>query len=301
MPDRIDLLKDGSKGAVYRLASDGDSGASVIAKRCRPDKGRRERLVYEQVLTALPEPPFGYYGAVDAGQWLWLFIEDAGDQRLRPSAPDQRAAAALWFAQLHAAVGKTFTPDRFPDRGPEHYAADLESLQCALRDSPVAAGGGELLVRLARTCSRVAAVWPIVETLCSEVPRVFSHNDCLPKNVHVRHAADGIRIAAFDWGGAGWAPLGADLGLLALPHDGPPDVAPDYAVYIRALGGCYGGIDEILLGRLASIGQLFWGLKVASRGIAELADYAGDPCHRLDKIAIYEQALARSARALQSA
>ena len=298
-PERIEVLKQGSKGGVYRLSS--AAGGAVIAKRCRPEKGRRERAVYEQVLSALPEPPLAYHGAVDDGAWVWLFIEDVGDRRLDASNADHAAAAAGWLGRLHAAVAEPAVAAEFPERGAGQYFEDLQSLRRALQPESAMAVVKETGARLRAVCDRLEDLWPSIERLCGEVPRVFSHNDCLPKNIHVRAASATLRIAAFDWGGAGWAPLAADLGLLRLPASGPPAEHPDYAAYGRAVRARFPEADAGLLARLAAIGQLFWGLKVASRGVVDLADYGGQTRYQLDKLAVYEQALTRSARALAAA
>jgi hypothetical protein len=142
----------------------------------------------------------------------------------------------------------------------------------------------------------VESAWATVEAVCLDAPPVFSHNDCLPKNIHIRRSGAAVRIAAFDWGGAGWAPLGADLGLLALPEGGPPETEPDYAVYGDVIAHRWPGIGPEPLRRLANVGQLFWGLKVVSRGLEEIEHLPQLPDYLLDKLIVYEQALARALR-----
>jgi hypothetical protein len=298
VPERIDVVKRGGKGAVYRLYGLVPADQTVIGKRCRAVKGALERNVYEHVLPSSDAPAPGYFGSVDDGEWIWLFLEDVGDVRYDPASTDHRRAAARWLGTLHATVDRPRIPDVFPDRGPDHYAHDLQSgLQALPRATAKAERRhGQMLSWLARSLALVDAGWHVVEAICADAPRVFSHNDCLPKNVHVSGSGATLCLAAFDWGGAGWAPLGADLGLLALPSDGPPETEPDYAEYSDAVGRSGSGIGVDALRQVANVGQLFWSLKVVSRGLDEIGQSRHDPGYLLDKLAVYEQTLTRALR-----
>ncbi len=101
-------------------------------------------------------------------------------------------------------------------------------------------------------------------------------------------------MAVFDWGGAGWGVAATDLGQLALPHAGPPDEQPDAAAYLEAARRRWPQLDMELVRQLAVVGQLFWALKVISRGLEEFEDPWREPEQTLRDLRIYGAALARS-------
>ncbi len=301
-PDRIVVLKRKANGAVYRLDGVGPGGRAVIAKRCRREKAAIERAVYEQVLPRLPLTTPDYHGFVEEadGLFAWLFLEDVGDERYSPEVEEHRILAARWLAILHSAADSTGAKPLFPERGPAHYRAYLRSIGETLPQirarSLVPPDGVEVLQSIASRCERLESFWSRVEAICERIPRALVHGDCLAKNVHLRASQAGRGIAFFDWGGAGWGLVATDLGQLALPHRGPPDVDPGCATYLAVARRRWPDLDLEAVRQLANLGQLFWALKVISRGIPEFECDWARPEDVTGNLRIYEAALARSMR-----
>lgn len=299
-PDYILTFKRKEGGGTYRLAAALANGSNVIAKRCRRNKGVLERAVYEHVLSRLPVPPLDYYGSVedDDGRWMWLFLQDVGDERYAPSDRTSRTLAAQWFGEMQAAVARDELSFPFPDRGADSYAdglrAIIESIVELRERRSIMRLGGDVLKRIAASCLDIQSRWNYVVELCASVPSVFSHNDCLPKNIHVRRNELGPSIVPFDWGGAGWAPAGADLGLLALPESGPPTESPNCAAYTRALAERWPQLENDAIVRSALLGQLCWSIKVISRALPEFDCDWQKPEYVVSNLEVYERALARS-------
>jgi hypothetical protein len=301
-PRQIEVLKENKHRAVYRLDGVGPDNSAVIAKRALPEKAKKERTVYEDVLPRLPLPTLHYYGCVEEedGRFWWLFLEDAGRQQYSPSLEAHRSLAALWFGRLHSsAVCQDLEVD-LPDRGLGLYKTYLRSILELLPQreaiSSLPDDDQAVLVNIAATCAFVAERWGQIEALCDPLPRAFIHDDCLAKNVHVRSNGDGLSIAPFDWGGAGWGYPATDLGQLRLPYKGQPPDNPDPIAYHAVVRDRWPSLDLQRIRQLVNLGQLFWSLKVISRGLPEL-DYAPEYLeHVMYNFRIYEAILADSVR-----
>jgi hypothetical protein len=301
-PERIVDLK--RKRCVVRLGRVGPGGAGVIAKLCQRDKGRLERAVYLEVLPRLPVSAIEFFGCVDDddGTSMWLFVEDVGDERYDPDSSRHGMLAGHWFGTMQAHVEPETLPGFFPERGAAYYRDCMQSILDSLSDLRSSRSatrlGHRTLQKITDDCHELALSWSILADLSDSVPVVLAHNDCLPKNVHVRRSDRGLSVAPFDWGGVGWAPAATDLGLLTLPHRGPPADDRVYSTYKTAVDDRWPDLDVDDIQRLASVGQLFWSLKVISRSIPELTSEWRRPEHVLAKLEIYERTLARSLRAL---
>jgi aminoglycoside phosphotransferase (APT) family kinase protein len=304
LPDHLVILKRKAEGAVVRLAGVGPEGRAVIAKRCRFEKAVIERAVYEQVLPRLPLPSLDYHGSVaeEDGRFVWLFLEDVGDERYTPEDREHRELAARWLACLHTTALGADLRGLFPERGPDHYRGELRAIRATLPQggslpTPSPRGTG-VLDRIASLCERLESSWSGVDALCEKAPRALVHGDCLAKNVHFRGTGAGRRVAPFDWGGAGIGVAATDLGQLALPRRGPPDDAPDHAAYLDVARRRWPELEFETVRQLAELGQLFWALKVIRRAIPELDCNWARPGDVLHDLAVYEAALARSFHAL---
>jgi hypothetical protein len=302
-PDHIVQLKRKAKGAVYRLAGVGPGDGSVIAKRCDPEKGAIERIVYERVLPHVHATSLDYYGFVEEGEggFAWLFLEDVGQERYSPCVRDHRTLAARWLGLLHIVAERSSVKSLVPDRGPGHYLRHLRSIRAAL---PQAAelpsvrsnglDGRAVLDDIGSMCEGLESCWSEVEALCERTPRTLVHADCLAKNVHIRAGEAGPQLAFFDWGGAGWGLAATDLGQLGLPRYGPPSHAPDSAAYLAVAREHWPGLELDTIVQLAVLGQLFWALKVIDRGLPELGCDWSSPAKVVGNLRIYGAALARS-------
>ena len=112
------------------------------------------------------------------------------------------------------------------------------------------------------------------------------------KNVHVRYSPDGLTLAPFDWGGAGWGLPATDLGQLRLPYQGRPPKNPNLAAYHAVVRERWPDLGVETIRRLVDLGQLFWSLKVISRCLPE---FEYDPAYLeyvMYNFRIYETILA---------
>jgi len=298
-PSELVVLQKKNSGAVYALIGDDLPGGRVVAKLCENEKARVERAVYETVLPQLSSGAIEYFGHLAENERsVWLFMEDVGGQRYDADNEVHRRLAAHWFGELQIRITRHEMENVFPDRGAAFYRSFLSSIidtiPGILLNVSQPLGNRKPLERIMSRCEELDSFWETLESFCACVPVGFSHGDCLPKNVHVRESAGGAAIAAFDWGGAGWSPAATDLGQLALPRRGPPDTLPDLQTYRDVAAAAWPGLDVTTIARLALIGQLFWSLKVISRGLPEFSCDWKTPQDVLTDMCIYEQALARS-------
>jgi hypothetical protein len=307
-PDRIEVLKRGRKGAVYRLAGVGPENSAVIAKRCRPDKGEVERMVYEEVLPRLPVPTLRCYGSVGETKgeacWLWLFLEDVGAQRYSPIIAKHRSLAARWLGEMNVAGEGLNGRLVLPDRGPDHYRLYLRSALEKIGETRTTleldAAQQAILEDIDSLCTLLEERWSELESFCDRMPRTFVHGDCLVKNVHVRATRTGAEVLApFDWGGAGWGLPATDLGQLGLPHRKLPPTRPDFEAYAAAARARGRRFDTGIVLQLTNLGQLFWALKVISRGTEGLEPESNYLEEAMYNMRVYAAVLAdtiRSAR-----
>jgi hypothetical protein len=279
-PDHIVQLKRKEKGAVYRLAGVGPGESGVIAKRCDPEKGAIERSVYERVLPHVAPTSLDCYS---------------------PQVREHRTLAARWLGLLHIVAERSGVESLVPERGHDHYRSHLHSIAEALpqvRALPSIPSNGldglAVLDDIGAMCESLESRWSEVETLCERTPRTLVHADCLAKNVHIRESEAGLQLAFFDWGGAGWGLAATDLGQLALPRYGPPSHEPDCAAYLAVARERWPGLELDTVRRLASLGQLFWALKVIDRGLPELGSERSSPEKVIGNLKIYAAAMARS-------
>ncbi|HZD56578.1 MAG TPA: aminoglycoside phosphotransferase family protein [Anaerolineales bacterium] len=305
MPEQIEILKQKSKGAVYRLVGLGPGKSALIAKRCRRERAEIERPVYEEVLPQLPLPAAQYFGSVEeaGGEFWWLFLEDVGDERYSPFAAGHPALAARWLGVMHTAAENLRLKTPLPDRGPDHYLVYLQSARVAIpriwASPSLRSTDRTILQNIVSMCEYLEANWDQVDTFCEPMPRTFVHGDCLAKNIHVRVTGAGPAVAPFDWGGAGWGLPATDLGQLGLPYRNLPPTDPDYATYLSVVREHWPDFDVQTVQQLANLGQLFWSLKVISRGIPEFDHHGAHIESIMDKFNVYRSVLANAIRAVK--
>jgi hypothetical protein len=302
-PERIEVLKEKANGAVYRLVGVGPGGSGVIAKRCRHERGVIERPVYEQILPHLPVTTLQCFGCIEEedSRFWWLFLQDVGDERYSPFVEKHPALAAHWLGAMHTAAESLRPAVQLPNRGPEHYLSYLQSAREAMphiRAIPsLEPTDRTVLQHILSMCEFLEADWTHVVKFCDRMPCTFVHGDCLAKNVHVWTTPEGLTIAPFDWGGAGWGLPATDLGQLGLPYRDLPPASPDYATYLSVVQDHWPALDMQTVQQLANLGQMFWSLKVISRGIPEF-DYEGAHIESImSKFGVYESVLAHTIRA----
>jgi hypothetical protein len=303
VPTQIEVLKQKSKGAVYRLVGAGPEQSAIIAKRGRFEKVAIERSVYEEVLPHLPLVTLDYYGFVEEedGRFCWLFLGDVGDQRYSPFVEEHRVLAGQWLGAMHTAAEGINGQVALRDRGPAFYLDHLQTARETIPEirtiSSLEAGDRVLLKEIVSMCEFLEGSWSQVETFCDRMPRTFIHDDCLAKNVHVQTNQAGLTFAPFDWGGAGWGLPATDLGQLGLPHRGLQPGDTECAAYLSAVQAHWPSISIHIIQQLANLGQMFWSLKVISRSIPEFDDKRTHMETLTSNYRLYASVLAKSIRA----
>src|SRR5262245_6705642 len=128
-PTGIGRLQKKRKGVVYQLEGVGPEGSDIIAKRSSPERLLKERIIYEQVLPALPIPTVRYHGFIEEPDdgCCWLFLESAGGEEYSPLVNEHRTLAAQWLGLLHASAERLTPAAHLPDRGPGYYLDQLRS------------------------------------------------------------------------------------------------------------------------------------------------------------------------------
>jgi ATP-binding cassette subfamily B protein len=253
--DRVDLLRAQKRVQIYRLAlADGKTG--VIAKRRLAEPLRVERTIYEYVLPQLPLTRLNYFGFVDDRdeEFAWLFIEDAGDERLVLAR--HRRLAARWLGTLHGAAAELDIASSLPERGPQHHLQHLRVAHLTILDhldNPVLrAGDRDMLRSLISTCERIESGWSAVEAICSNLPRTLVHCDLTERNLRLGRGDHGPAIVAFDWEMSGWGVPSADIHLLV-----PGASRKDLSCYRSALSEYVGRFDDDELQELVFVGKGF--------------------------------------------
>ncbi len=118
-PESIEVLRNGKKAGTYRLVAAGPAGESLIAQRSPVARALIECAVYEQILPRLAVTAPRYYGSSEDGRdFVWLFLEDLGDERFSKTDPTHRALAARWVGAMHTGAAGLAAPRALPDCGP---------------------------------------------------------------------------------------------------------------------------------------------------------------------------------------
>jgi hypothetical protein len=219
-PDRVEILTLKPKSAVYRLFGVGTNGSTVIAKQCRRDTGRVERMVYEEILPRLPLVGLEYHGFVadrENGD-DWLFLGDAGEMEFSLQDEGHNLLAAEWLGTLHRLGREVPGAERLPARGPDYYLSQLRVARANILENienPALTPQDRIVLRsVVARLTLAEGRWEDVESHCERAPRTVVHGDFCAKNIVV--GVDGDRQVLFplDWEMAGWGVPAIDLHVL---------------------------------------------------------------------------------------
>jgi len=272
-PERIEILQEHKKSAVYRLEGVGYGGSAIIAKRCLADIAAIERAIYEEVLPNLPITALHYYGFMEEDdKSCWLFLEDAGQERFSPLIEEHRALAAQWLALMHTSAARVAAAARLPDRGPSHYLEHLRSgrdmILRHLGNPALSADDLVVLESILSQCDFLESRWDEIERECEGIPATLVHGDFRPKNIHVRTGRAGMSLFPVDWEMAGWGVPAADLaparGLALAPQ-------VDIITYRTIVHECWPGLNIQALQRLVRVGWVFRRLAAINWASLDLA------------------------------
>ena len=277
--ERIQVLKKRPRSTVFRLEGAGPGGVPVIAKRARRAQALTERILYEQVLPALPMPSLTCYGFVEepAGEFAWLFIGYASGRPYSAALREHTVLAARWLSLLHIAGAAVPAAARLPGRGPGYYSAHLAS---ALRNLRLHLGNPvftqedvAVLQAVLSHCEMLVGHWAEVERQCQALPSTLVHGDFAPKNLRVRDSRAEPVLEPFDWGSAGWGTPALDLAQAAQPLGAWNDWAsPDLDVYGAAVRDAWPRLDRHDLEVCAALGKAFRCLYCIGRESAYLGE-----------------------------
>jgi len=264
-PTEIERLQKKKKGVVFRLKGVGPGCSDIIAKRSSPERLLKERIIYEQILPALPIPTVRYYGFIEEpdDECCWLFIESADGEEYSSLAEKHRILAGRWLGLLHTAAARVAAAARLPDRGPSYYLEQLrqgcDTILRNLSNPVLTADAVEVLETVLRQCEVIQLHWSQIEKLCEGMPRTFIHGDFAPKNMRVRTGQAGEVLLPFDWGSAGWGVVAADLAPSGTASNDYWNywANPDLAAYCSVVWECWPPLEIRDVQSLAVIGKIF--------------------------------------------
>jgi len=206
--------------------------------------------VYERILPHLPVTAPAYLGSrEESAEYLWLFLEDVGDERCSKTDPVHRALAARWLGLMHTSATGVAAVRHLPDGGPRRY---LDHLRCGrdkivahLGNPALAAEDAMLLERLAFRLDGLESAWAGLDDACAGVPATLVHGDFQRKNAYIRAGARGPEVVPIDWETAGWGVPAVDLARI------------DLAAYLAVVQPCWPELRAEDLRRLAACGTVF--------------------------------------------
>src|SRR6266536_591721 len=201
-------LADGRTLDVFHKNYDVSPHASDVAL----SRGRRERYVYEHILSACELGTPELYGVLwdDSGGRHWLLLEFVHGRKLRRSLIEDRIAAAAWLGRLRGSV---------VGREAELAQSGLllsydavyfwDTAERALQ--AVGARFGSLLRRLEGVLTGYEAV---IEKFSSGEPTLV-HGSYRPRNIIVDTCSTDVRICPADWELTGLGPPLHDFAFLS--------------------------------------------------------------------------------------
>ncbi len=254
----IQILKHHPKTAVYRLTGPSSVAPTLIAKRCYTRTAEVEQLVYQRLLPQLALPALRCYGFIrePAGDYSWLFLEDALGLEYSSLCDAHRVLAGKWLAALDWAALDCGRLPGLPDRDCGYYRDELRlvaaSIQQLLTNPVVPAEDLPVLRIVASQCDVIETHWDDIEEWCGGFPRTIVHGDLVAKNVRVYSTPLSTALLVFDWEVAGWGVPATDLA-----QSIGWTVSPNLIAYQQALAD-FGLLLEIrLLERVAECGSSF--------------------------------------------
>jgi hypothetical protein len=281
-PTSIEVLKRKRHTAVYRINGIQPDGTSIIAKWCRRETGRVERLIYAELLPRIPVPSLRLHGFLPDTEdsACWLFLEDAAGEPYSPHDVEHRAVAGWWLGYIHAAARTTDLGTQLPERELDHHGRVLHrcrtTLLAHLDRTPLPAEHVVAFRTLVTYCDAIESQWDRIETVCGVLPRTLVHGDFVTKNVRVQRDASGHVLFVFDWQYAGWGVAAPDLAQFI-----DKVASPDLHVYRSILTGAHLHVDVHDLQRVAACGNLLRLLDQIEWALSGLR--VGDPNNHVSK------------------
>ncbi|HYY72742.1 MAG TPA: aminoglycoside phosphotransferase family protein [Candidatus Bathyarchaeia archaeon] len=251
----ITLLKKCSKSAIYKVDGVGPGSSAVVAKLCHHQVAAHERIVYEQILPALPISYPCCHGSIqENAQQDWLFLEYVDGEPYSRFRDDHSILVAKWLGLLHSASTQIADVVQLPDRGPRYHLTHLREargkLRVAFDQLKLPAEELEVIEAVISQCGFLESRWGCVEQWCAGMPRTFIHGDLKPRNVAIRSGLEGPEVLVFDWEASGWGVPTGDLAYVDLTayHDAVkhrwPNVTVEEVRKMKITGRIFRGIEE---------------------------------------------------------
>ena len=252
LSDRIEVVKDEKKSSIYRLHPLSETGRAVIAKRAAAGGIETEAMIYRDVLSELPVSSPHIHGTVpdDDPDFAWLFLEDAGSERLDRNNPEHCDLLARWLGTMNAAASTSRSARSLQSRNADWYLEQLETGRERVHRgsaNPIfEAPHQEVLAAILKQYETVEDRWAELTAFCSDFPETLVHGDVAPKNIVIRREKIPPELFLLDWETAGWATPAVDLSY---------DV--DRGIYYSAVRATWPGISLEQWNRLGQYGRVF--------------------------------------------
>jgi thiamine kinase-like enzyme len=261
VPDRIEMLKgelnsnpQKNKGLVCLLVGVGLNGSSVVGKRSNRHNGLKENFVYKHILPFLPYSPLDYYGIVEEedSEYVWLFLEYAGNTKYSSILKEHRLLATKWLAQMHISANKIESANHLPSKGAKYYKYHLrsgrEGIREILRNSSILASEISALRAIINHCDLLERNWTRIEEISVKLPNTLVHGDFVKKNLRIRNHQSEMILLPFDWEDAGWGSPATDIMHIE---------TESYWCLVRDF---WSSITQLMIKQSAIIGQIFWSI-----------------------------------------
>ena len=205
------------KSQVYRIEFDNQNGDTVIAKLGVPQKLLREHKIISSYLTQFSLPYIQSLGFIENSpdDSMWLFLEDAGEERYNPACSKHRELLSNWLSELHI---KSIQRDNIADlplRTSEYYLERLDSARVNISNHADkiarSSGARDLLTLVIKHLTVIEKNWKIMESIFLSCPLSLVHGDLVKKNLRIKQFKSKNELMVFDWDVSGWGFLAADL------------------------------------------------------------------------------------------
>ena len=225
---------------VYRLW--GPRGETVIAKRLPKETAQAERIIYQEFLPLIPLRTIRFRGLLEepAGEFCWLFLEDAASEPYSAQLHHHRALAGKWLGEVQLASLSFDFRGRLPSREAGYYLRSLRGSRTILVDhlshnTAMLPDDAAVFRKVVAQFDLAETHWSGIEEICGAMPPTLVHGDFVAKNVRVRNGRGGPALLVFDWEYAGWGVPGTDLAQLeGHAHLVSPDLGIYHSVLQRA-------------------------------------------------------------------
>jgi hypothetical protein len=222
----------------------------VIAKRSRQASVAKERLVYQEVLPAVPVPALRCYGSVvdsDSAS-AWIFLEEAGGEQYSPGDSDHRRLVAAWLGQVHTATASMDLSGTVAAHGPGIYLDDLEEgrdgIASGIPNPALDDGDTDVLQNILDDWDVITQRRDEIRASIDDMPRCLVHADFVAKNVRIESRGENAVVWVMDWDIAGWGAPAPDMEKL------------DLEAYGAAVSRHWPSLDLPTLRRMAALGSV---------------------------------------------